>query len=338
MNKLLFALITTCSVALAYGEKTKIEDIKFKRLNSTTGQVEVIFKESTENNPELSIKGHYIEIVIPSSYMAHKIKKRKDDISLVGRNFSEDSTKVTLSLPYSMAKLAHKTSLIVKGKKMILNFPFVKYKKVAVKSKPVADKYDENYLEELLQESKQDVPPLTPPKYQEDEDKVETTFSSIKKENTPFSFTTQIGKFAGLLVLVIGVFYAIILLLKKSVFNKGKLGFLNSTKVMEVLSTSYLAPKRSAILLRVHKQIFLIGSSEKGLHSLGELKDIAGLLKKGEQELSGSNFDSFIESSDKEEEAFNLKEMVDKAQSVDKDKVKFSEQIKNKVKGLKSLQ
>ena len=130
--------------------------------------------------------------------------------------------------------------------------------------------------------------------------------------------------------------------LKKSVLGKNKLGFLNSTKMVDVINTTYLSPKRTIMLIRAHEQIFLIGSSEKGLHSLGELTDVAGLLKEGEKKISGNNFDMSLDSVSKSNQDFNLKEMME-VENVEnpkkvQEKVKLRDHIKSKVKGLKSLQ
>ena len=149
-------------------------------------------------------------------------------------------------------------------------------------------------------------------------------------------------KFLIFLVLVIAIFYGIVLFLKKSVLGKNKLGFLNSTKIVDVINTTYLSPKRTVMLVRAHKQVFLIGSSEKGLHALGELTDVAGLMKEGEKKVSGNNFDISLENVSNSSQEFSLKEMMEagKAEEEKKpeEKVKLREQIKNKVKGLKSLQ
>jgi len=158
----------------------------------------------------------------------------------------------------------------------------------------------------------------------------------------------------------------VVALFKKGAFKKGKLGFLNSTKIVEVLNTTYIGPKRSLLLIRAHNQIFLVGSSEKGLHMISEVDGLSGIFKDGEKEISGSNFDTNLETAEQKNPTFKLKEFLNQdsvegddatenfalaavAQELDskdkeqsnKDKpvkVKFSQQIKNKVKDLKPLQ
>ena len=76
-----------------------------------------------------------------------------------------------------------------------------------------------------------------------------------------FSFAGYAAKFMLFLALVLGLFYGVVQLLKKGVFSRGKLSFLNNTKMIEVLSTTYIAPKRSLMIVKAHKQIFLVAAS-----------------------------------------------------------------------------
>ena len=130
--------------------------------------------------------------------------------------------------------------------------------------------------------------------------------------------------------------------------------------MIEVLNTTYIAPKRSLLLIRAHKQVFLVGSSEKGLHMISEVNDMSGLFKEGEKSLSGSNFDSSLGVANSEEKSFKLKDFLDNESEKDNNegtdsvalraiekemaaakeshKVKFSDQIKSKLKDLKPLQ
>jgi len=42
------------------------------------------------------------------------------------------------------------------------------------------------------------------------------------------------------LAVVLGLFYGVVQLLKEGVFSRGKLGFLNNTQMIQVLSTTYV--------------------------------------------------------------------------------------------------
>ena len=82
------------------------------------------------------------------------------------------------------------------------------------------------------------------------------------------------------------------------------------------------------------------------------MKDPTGVLKDGECTIGGSNFDTNLETAEDEKKDFKLKEVAVSAEVDDEsplseflgtdapviDKVKLSDQIKNRVKNLKSLQ
>lgn len=261
-----------------------------------------------------------------------------------------------------------------------------------------AEKLDESYLSSLVQ--KQDK--LAEQKHadekaeakiaeQGDTDRVNLTQSSVAKSaNTAqstgeqamgetksnFSIMGYVGKFVAFLAVMIAGFYGVLTLFKKGIIKKGKLGFLNSTKLVEVLSTTHIAPKKSLIMIKAHKQVFLISNTEAGMTLVSEIKDVAGLIKTGEEEITGSNFDTNLYSANKTEKQFKLKEVdtrnsygedddfemdslddmlndsvpaknagkktsTNALASIEKtpvqDQVRFSDTIKNKVKNLKQL-
>ncbi|OFZ53871.1 MAG: hypothetical protein A2328_00655 [Bdellovibrionales bacterium RIFOXYB2_FULL_36_6] len=95
------------------------------------------------------------------------------------------------------------------------------------------------------------------------------------------------------------------------------------------------------MLVKVHEQVLLLSSDERGLQFLTEVKNTTSLLKTGEEQITGSNFDTSLSAANLNTPSFSLKEelsantvKVADSPSV----VKFSEQIKSKVKSLKSLQ
>lgn len=260
-----------------------------------------------------------------------------------------------------------------------------------------AEKLDENYLTSLVKnqeklaeakhpEAKTDAKKDLETKKQVDTDRVNLTQAGVAKNVTQtktsgeelnktqtegqsrFSVTGYIGKFVAFLSLMIAGFYGVLTLFKKGIIKKGKLGFLNSTKLVEVLSTTHIAPKRSLIMVKAHKQVFLISSSETGVQFLSEINDVNGLIKNGEEEVTGFNFDTNLNTANKSDKQFRLKEEVRGAYDTDyvmnslddmlnndvpaksttnaakaieknpvKDQVKFSDQIKTKVKNLKQL-
>ena len=133
---------------------------------------------------------------------------------------------------------------------------------------------------------------------------------------------------------------------------KGKLSFLGSSKQIEVISSTYIGPKKSMLLVRVHKQLFLVGSSETGMSLISEIKNPAELLKGEIKEINGTNFDLDLTQAQADELLENkvklksdpnsgLEAFLNQNKSNDVSEgavVKFSDQIKKKVKGLKPLQ
>ena len=180
-------------------------------------------------------------------------------------------------------------------------------------------------------------------------DSVSLTMSASDKSKgrttEPFSMTNYIGKFVGFLAVVLLLFYGVMTLLRKGAMKKGRLGFLNNTKVVEVLGTTHIAPKKSLLLIKAHNQVFLVSNTDAGMTLISEVNDMNGLMKDGEKQVSGSNFDSQLSVASLAEKSFNTKESIDLSTELENlekeevaDKVKFSDQIKNKVKSLKSLQ
>ena len=177
--------------------------------------------------------------------------------------------------------------------------------------------------------------------------------NNTKKENkSSFSLTGYIGKFVAFLGLILVFFWGAVQLMKKGAFKKSKLSFLNSTKVVEVINNTYIGPKKSLVLVRAHNQVFLVGSSETGLQLISEVNDVSGLMKDGEKQIAGDNFDTNLGSANTNNKEFKLKDVISEnktasqsegldkllADTATEDKVKLSDQIKDKVKNLKSLQ
>lgn len=163
-------------------------------------------------------------------------------------------------------------------------------------------------------------------------------------------------RFTGFLAAIIAALWGIVLVFRKGFLSRGKLGFLKGDFLVSVVATTYIAPKRSVVVVRVNKQVFLLGNSEAGITNLGEISDVAGLLKDAESTSTGSNFDQEMVSANKKEKMFRLKEM-DTLRSNEEaihsdgnlskefdtfapkeDREKISDQIKRKIKTLKALQ
>ena len=176
-------------------------------------------------------------------------------------------------------------------------------------------------------------------------DEIASSQAAPKRESN-FSFVGYAGKFVAFLGFVLVFFWGVVQLMKKGVLSKTKLGFLNNSQLVSVLSTTYVGPKRAILLVKAHNQAFLVSSSESGMSFIAEVKDVPGLVKQTEREISPEgNFDDNVEVASSSEMA-GLKEKIDIYQSqaveekssVQKDIVRFSDELKKKVKNLKSLQ
>ena len=357
MLKIFYSLIILfCSINIV-DAKIHLKNIQFKKINSTWGQLEAFFDSDIIKIPRLEIEDTRIHLFVPDSKIKFGIIRKVPlengaKIIVAGKQSSQKGSRISISLPYSIKNMKKKIHVNLKGKKIHVDFPLIKVKskKISKTSKSKIDSknaYDESYLQKLIDEKNA--------RNETKNDKITSSdivqkslSSSIPQEQKNFSLGKQIGKFTIFLTLVLGIFYGIVLLIKKSVLSKNKLGFLNSTKIVEVINTTYVAPKRSIMLVRAHRQVFLVGTSEKGFHSLGELTDVTGLLKEGEKAIVGNNFDMSLKSASGKEKEFNLKESMkieelknqEKDISLDKQvkNISLSDQIKNKVKGLKALQ
>jgi len=175
-------------------------------------------------------------------------------------------------------------------------------------------------------------------------DEVRST-QAAPARNDNFSFAGYAGKFIAFLGVVLLFFYGVTQLIKKGVLSKGKLGFLNNSQLVSVLSTTYVAPKRAILMVKAHNQVFLVSSSESGMSFIAEVKDVPGLVKEGERAITGTNFDdsAAIAKDGTPRDELRVKENIYESVTIEekgiqKDIVRFSDELKKKVKNLKSLQ
>ncbi len=394
VKSLLLILPLLASVSIF--AKTKIDTISFKTAKKE-GVISIKLNGVIEDTPELSIRGHMIQVALPNVVVWPKIEKKvsigKDfDTTLMAYQYDKSLVRFRLLLPYSLKGSEGLVSLTLKGNQIDVHFPKLisrvlntNKKKVVVKApkklkrnervvkNTKVDAYDESYLEKLLKAKEQAAQnnvkkaalnPVAKEVVQPATDQVKMALAGTKKaEDTltksSFSLGGYIGKFVAFLGVILLFFYGAVTLMKKGVIKKGKLGFLNSTKTVEVLNTTYVGPKKSLLLIKAHNQVFLVGSTEQGIQLVSEINDVTGLIKEGERSVAGNNFDMSLGTAETQEKDFKLKEVVSQvdpatetigqnqqaktlADLIDREEVrksvKFSDQIKSKVKGLKSLQ
>ena len=355
------SLIILSAVSFCLNAKTIITSISFNK-ERDVGKIIVHLKRPMVSNPELVIKGKIIQVVVPNASVWPKIQKRISlnknlDAQILAYQYEKNIARVRAVLPYNVNNVASKINLVEKKQAIEIIFPIISSDQkntLALKSQfPNKDSYDESYLERLLND-KQTLPlkeEKTPLNQNKEKNDVVSMKMSGQAKSPQFSLLPYLGKAALFLGLILFGLFSVVYLLKKGIFNKGKLGFLSSTNVVQVLHKTYIAPKRSIMTIKAYDQILLIGVDEKGMHFLTEIKNPMGFLKDGERQIAGDSFDTNVDDADQKDKNFNIKEILDKpaksnkksiidflGNQKEKRTVKFSEKIKNKVKDLKSLQ
>ena len=361
MKKFLaLSLVFLSLSSLGAADSVQVKNLQYKSKGNASGELSISLKGDLKTAPDLTVKDRMVQVAIPNAVVWPKIEKRISlnknlDTTIMAYQFNKKLVRVRAMLPYSIKGLEDRVSITISGNKINLHFPKVvsavapAKRRIVKKAKPAGvDQYNESYLDKLIKEKEEQVgvAKKAPKKVV---DQVNVALAGVEKSEvlptkSSFSLTSYVGKFVAFLGVVLLLFYGVVALMKKGVLKKGKLGFLNSTKVIEVINTTYVGPKRSLMLIKAHNQVFLVANTEKGMEFLSEVNDVAGLMKDGEKTLAGNNFDSDLGSADLLEKSFNIKEDIEKpAQSELKtsevtDSVKLSQKIKDKVKTLKPLQ
>ena len=379
----------------------KAEDVLIKALEMRNGAFIIKTKGEVNSNPNLTIQDKVVEVIIPNAHINSTIEKKINQATIIASQFDRSSVKVIATFGQSLKGKEGLVNITLKDNAIEINLPKNINKTVAVVSPnisrspeivttPEADAKDEADLRKLENEQQGNTASLDSKKSNEaeskedqkelfitgkntvnkgtqtDTDRVNVAQASVAKSASAsakpaFSIATYVGKFVAFLSLMILGFYGVLTLFKKGVIKKGRLGFLHSTKLVEVLSTTHVAPKRSLMMIKAHKQVFLIANSETGMQLISEISDVTGLIKTGELELTGSNFESNLDEADKTSIEFKLKEVATNnkesgdfslddllnetpaaaksiAKAPVKDEVRLSDQIKTKLKNLKQLQ
>lgn len=386
--KTILALTAFLGLPLAHSstkDMSKVESVEILE----NGHFVARFSGVPVETPELTVKDRMVQIAVKNSYVWPKIEKKasvsqKFDTTLMAYQFNKDVVRIRAMLPYSLKGKEDQVSLTVRDGQVELSLPKAPAPQVSSQNtqpqksenrpKSKASDYDESYLQQLVESKSSDeantdlmadfedseVQEVSETTQKADQDQVSVAMAAQEKgessSSSAFSIGSYVGKFVAFLALVLLIFYAMVNLMKRGVFKRSKLGFLNSTKMVEVLNTTYLGPKRSLLMVKAHNQVFLLGSSETGINLISEVNDVTSLLKDGEKKLAGNNFDTTLNQADEKEKQFKLKE-VDSVQEEQpnqssheslaellndkqetRDSVKLSDQIKDKVKSLKSLQ
>lgn len=401
MKNLSVLLFLILAAVTARAAEVNIKGVELTSDKSLTSHLSIKLEGNLNDNPQISINDKTLQVTIPNAQVSKKILRKFNETVVTATQADRDSVLIKTALPYSLLGKESLVNITLKDGSVDVSFPrVITSSKIsrspgltAPETKAIeannteAEKLDENYLSTLVKENEKLAATQHPEankaktlkkEVQADTDRVNLSQSGVQKttgkplfnkeepQKSSFSVTSYIGKFVAFLSLMILGFYGVLTLFKKGVIKKGKLGFLHSTKLVEVLSTTHVAPKRTLMMVKAHKQVFLISNSESGMQLISEINDVTGLIKSGEEELTGSNFDTNLFSAAKKEKEFKLKEDtlantyslddmlndndgvgVDKSDAPAlkaiekapvKDQVRFSDQIKTKMKNMKQIQ
>lgn len=333
--KIFISLILIFSLNLSAEEKTKIKDLEFiKEQNSE--KIKISFEGNGLSEPVMSFRKNMVQLEFPNTLVWPKIEKKFTlgskgfDASMMAYQFDQNLVRFRAFFPYDLEEKGNQFSLRKDQEAIYLTLPGNQVSENKIEG------LDEKYLAKLLIE-KGDVKVEPKPI----EDKVKVSQSSIERKNSEFSLAPFIGKFAGFLIVVLLLFFGLVGLFKKTLQRKGKNGFLNGMNAVEVLSTTYIGPKKNLLLVKVYKQILLLGVSESGVNFLTEINEPTEFMKSGEEHLTGTNFDKNLNKAGTENKGFPLKAddegMLEKSLE-EKKKEKVMDQIKKKIQQLKPLQ
>ena len=348
--KLLKIFIFILSIhSLSVLSKVKVSDLSFKE-KVYKGELKIKFQGKLKREPLLVLKKNILQITLPHSEAWPKIEKKTSmggknyNATLLAYQYNKDDVRVRILFPENHNLKVNQVDIKKKNSELSVSFPAFNYSKKTSRVKKNAPlKYDESYLDSLLKDGPES-------KLQKKEarkvtaDEINLALSSNLKKNNNNTFNNYLLKFITFIFLIIGVLYGAFYFFKKGILKKGKIGFLKNSEGVNILSTTYLGPKKNLIVVKVYGQVLLLGSSESGVTLITELNNTAAIVKEGEASLSGTNFDLNLDSADIKGKEFKIKEDILNSESKvaqdpkKDDKSRFAQQIKNKLKDLKPLQ
>lgn len=375
MNRKFITLALGTLVTFTAHAGVKVTSVDLKT-SGATGYVNIALDGRSNELPDIRVYGKTIEVTLSQADAFSGFSKTVSG-AILSANVLNGKAIVKAVLPYNID--ADGVNLGWKNKNIEVIFPRGKVERAEpvaakaeatrpakapaapavekkVENKVSKDQLNEDYLNKLMVES---TAKAEAAKAETKKDEVTVKQAGIAREAAPapiarpadnFSFAGYAAKFAVFLAMVLGLFYGVVQLLKKGVFSRGKLGFLNNSQMIQVLSTTYVAPKRSLMVVKAHKQIFLVSNSENGIQFLSEMTDTTGLIKEGEKEVTGTNFDLNLGSVQLQEQepVFKIKENINESTPVPEEKgiqaltakdiVKFSDELKKKAKKLKPIE
>jgi flagellar biosynthetic protein FliO len=370
---LITTIITLGMMGDLFAAAVKVRDVTLEQLASKN-RLTIKYSGKMNGAPEMVIRDQMLQVALPDAIVWPRIEKRakadrkKFDTTLMAYQYNKQLVRVRAMLPYSLKY--HSGDVAIKVKKGRVEVTFPRTNATAANSKKEASQYDESYLAGLLKDkldhkrqgSDENAaldhpslnlnrgPAVTAKQSVKMSDEVKVAQFGLNKAGSAKSGSQSflleyVAKFVVFLVVVLGIFYGVMHLFKKGVLKRGNFSFLDNSKLVTVMNTTYLGPKRSLMLVKVNQQIFLLGSSESGINMISEIDSPSALLKEGEQVLSGSNFDNVYDRAEITDKSVKLKEESKLEASSSTPETDNSlgsrgvkQQIKNRLKNIKSLQ
>lgn len=357
--------------------KTKITDLRWESSNNKAS-VAIKYTGALRKTPDLELLDGSIQLTFSDAQVWPKIEKpfsfeKGQEVKLLAYQFSDDIVRFRIQMDYDKNSIQERISIILQEGEVVISFPFTGKMKTTRAQAPLEKREvhnvipaqtDEKFLAKIDAEVNKElkeidkgtlnkIDPLSTRKTTVD------PLKNHKEKENGFSLGSYIGKFISLLGVMLIVLLAVMKFFKKGMVKTSKgLGILKSNDALSVLKTTYLAPKKSLMMVKAHNQVFLIGCSEGGIHFLSEIKDVVGVIKEGERDLEGTNFDSEIDGQEERKEGVVqqvLKEDITQSKvelsSTEKisqglkdiahqmkESIKISDQIKSKAKNLRPLQ
>lgn len=347
----------------------KIQSVIVKNTNNGP-QFQIGFQEGDSLIPEITTRENILQFSFKPATIWPRVEKTVQldgySVQLMAYQFDKDTVRVRAIFPKILESNTLERVKAAQSGQMI-NIDLLKSTTVTSGTKK-AEQFDEEFLTKL--EAVNAGPGTINNNVQNKTtnekvtDFLKTTSASgvkksqtTKKNSNTFNLASYVLKFTAFLALVLVLFYGVVTFFKKGMRRNGKLGLITAKDSVVVLSNTYVAPKRSLMLIKAHNQVLLVSNTESGISLLTEIKDTATLFKDGEKEISGENFDTELDRGNTKEKEFKLKSYDEINQSKEseegdrpsnlsqflqenpiKDEVKISDKIKKKVKGLRAIQ
>jgi flagellar biogenesis protein FliO len=288
----------------------------------------------------MTFRNNMLQLEFPNSRVWPRIEKKFSlgpepyDSTMMAYQFDSNLVRFRAFLPFNVEGRGNTFSLEMEADALYLKIPSL-LKKENTDAEYLGQELDEKLMAKLLIEKG-----TVPPPKKNVEDKVSNLQASVEKREEGYSLMPFIGKFAGFLAVVLFLFFVLVGLFKKGIQRGGIKGFLNSMNAVEILSTTYIAPKKNLLLVKVYKQILLLGVSDSGISFLTEIHTPVDFLRNSEEHLTGKNFDKSLDLAQENEKSDSKEETGKKNEENLKEspKERVMDHIRNKIKQLKPLQ